>query len=104
MKRMTSLAILCVAPLLLFGCNRKDQGQSGSSELLKVEVCRPVDEPIKDYEVFTGRTQAVNYTDIRARVTGYLDKALFKEGQDVNEGDVLFVVDPRPYDLALAQA
>jgi RND family efflux transporter MFP subunit len=104
MKRTTRLAILCTALLLLFGCNKKDQGQSGSSELLKVDVSAPVEEPIKNYEVFTGRTQAVNYTDIRARVTGYLVDARFKEGQDVKKDDVLFVVDPRPYELALAQA
>jgi RND family efflux transporter MFP subunit len=61
----------------------------------------PVSDAITDYEVFTGRTQALQYVDIRARVTGYLEKALFQEGDDVKEGAVLFEIDPRPYKAAL---
>jgi RND family efflux transporter MFP subunit len=104
MKRTTSLAILCMALTLILGCNRKDQAPSGSTELPKVDVSQPVEEPIKNYDVFTGRTQAVNYAEIRARVTGYLTEARFKDGQDVKKDDLLFVIDPRPYQLTLAQA
>jgi len=54
--------------------------------------------------LFTGRTEAAATVDIRARVTGYLDKVSFKEGADVKQGDLLFEIDPRPYQAALAQA
>lgn len=67
----------------------------------------PVQErEIQDYIVFTGRTEAVETVDVRARVSGYLTETRFKDGQDVKKGDVLFIIDPRPYqaDLDRAQA
>ena len=53
---------------------------------------------------FTGRTKAVQSVDIRPRVTGYLVEMPFKEGAEVKKGDLLFVVDPRPYKAQLDQA
>jgi multidrug efflux system membrane fusion protein len=53
---------------------------------------------------FTGRTEAVHSVDIRPRVTGYLVEMPFKEGAEVKAGDLLFVVDPRPYQAQLDQA
>ena len=53
---------------------------------------------------FTGRTEAVQSVDIRPRVTGYLVKMPFKEGSEVKAGDLLFVIDPRPYQAQLDQA
>ena len=72
-----------------------------------VVTVAPVQErEIQDFVVFTGRTEAVQAVDIRARVSGYLTETKFKDGQDVKKGDVLFVIDPRPYqaDLDRAQA
>ena len=72
-----------------------------------VTVSLPIERPVSDYEEFTGRTEAVESVDIRARVTGYLDKVCFQEGAEVKKGDLLFEIDPRPfqakYDQALAQ-
>ena len=51
-----------------------------------VEVSTPLADTVADYEVFTGRTQTMHYLDIKARVTGYLEKIYFKEGEDVQEG------------------
>jgi RND family efflux transporter MFP subunit len=63
----------------------------------EVEVGLPVTQQIVDHEDFTGRTEAVKSIDMRARVTGYLDKVLFREGFDVKEGDTLLLIDPRTY-------
>ena len=57
----------------------------------------PVTQDVTDYEDFTGRTEAVATIEIRARVTGYLDKVLFKEGTEVKQGDPLFEIDRRTY-------
>ncbi|GAC1449826.1 MAG: efflux RND transporter periplasmic adaptor subunit [Isosphaeraceae bacterium] len=62
-----------------------------------VIVSQPVSEYVTDYEDFTGRTEAVHSVEIRARVSGYLDKVNFKDGDEVKEGDILFEIDPRPY-------
>lgn len=57
----------------------------------------PVVREITDYEEYSGRIEAVASVEVRARVTGYLDKVLFKEGTEVKQGDPLFEIDPRSY-------
>jgi multidrug efflux system membrane fusion protein len=70
----------------------------------EVSVSRPVARQVTDYEDFTGRTQAVQSVDVRARVTGYLVQTPFKEGEEVKKGDLLFEIDPRPYQAQFDQA
>ena len=69
-----------------------------------VTVSHPVERDVTDYADFTGRTAAVDSVEVRARVWGYLDKVNFKEGALVKKGDVLFEIDPRPYQADLEQA
>jgi RND family efflux transporter MFP subunit len=86
-----------LAVLLLSGCRRPQQPQSQAPPPPEVLVCRPVVRNVTDYEDFTGRTEARPSIEVRARVTGYLDKVFFKEGTEVKEGDRLFQIDPRTY-------
>jgi RND family efflux transporter MFP subunit len=69
-----------------------------------VAVSRPVERYVTDYADFTARTAAVDSVEVRAHVWGYLDKVNFKEGDLVRKGDVLFELDPRPYQALLDQA
>jgi RND family efflux transporter MFP subunit len=69
-----------------------------------VPVSKPVEREVTDYVDFTGRTDAVEAVDVRPRVSGYLVKMPFKEGAEVTKGDLLFEVDPRPYQAQLDQA
>src|SRR5262245_39361688 len=57
----------------------------------------PVERVVTDCQEFTGRTDAQHHVELRARVTGYLVKAPFKEGDEVKKGDLLFEIDARPY-------
>jgi RND family efflux transporter MFP subunit len=72
-----------------------------------VNVSQPVEKSVTNYNDLTGRTAAPESVQIRARVGGYLDQINFKEGTLVKKGDVLFEIDPRPYqaqvDFAAAQ-
>lgn len=70
----------------------------------EVAVAAPVVREIEDYEDCTGRTHAISTVDVRARVTGYLEKVHFKEGSDVRKGELLFEIDARPYQAELAKA
>jgi RND family efflux transporter MFP subunit len=70
----------------------------------EVLVTTPVAAEVTDYEDFTGRTMALATIDIRPRVTGYLDKVLFKEGAEVQEKDLLYEIDPRPYQAEVDRA
>ena len=69
-----------------------------------VTVGQPLQREIVEWDETTGRFDAVEAVEIKARVSGYLTEVLFKDGQDVKKGDTLFVIDPRPYENALSQA
>jgi RND family efflux transporter MFP subunit len=69
-----------------------------------VTVARPLVEKIVDRDEFTGRFNSVASIDVRARVAGYLEQIAFQDGQMVKKGDLLFVIDQRPFQNALQQA
>ena len=69
-----------------------------------VTVANPVTRTVTDFDEYVGRFTAVNSVEIRARVSGYLEKVHFTDGQMIKEGDLLFSVDPRPFQNALDQA
>ena len=96
--------VLCFCLLAgLSGCGRK-QPQAAPPQPPVVPISQPVQRQVTDYADFTGRTDAVQAVDVRARVTGYLEKILFREGAEVKAGEVLFEIDPRPYQAQLDQA
>lgn len=69
-----------------------------------VTVATPIVKDIVEYDEFTGRYDAVDTVEVKARVAGYLDKIAFRDGQAVNKGDVLLTIDRRPYKATLDQA
>ncbi len=69
-----------------------------------VTVAKPVVKEIVEQDEFTGRFEAVDSVDLRARVSGYLEAVKFRDGQIVREGDLLFALDQRPYQAAVARA
>jgi membrane fusion protein, multidrug efflux system len=85
------------------GCDR-EAPKIAESRPLVVPCSVPITREVTDYVDFTGRTDAVESVDVRPRVTGYLVDVPFQEGSEVKAGDLLFVVDPRPYQAQLDQA
>jgi RND family efflux transporter MFP subunit len=71
---------------------------------LNVTVSTPLARNVVDWDDYVGQFIAVDSVDIRPRVSGYLQEVDFKDGQIVNKGQLLFVIDPRPYQAALDQA
>ncbi len=69
-----------------------------------VTVSKPASKEIIEWKEFTGQFEAAEYVEIRARVSGYLTSIHFRDGQLVNKGDLLFVIDPRPFKIALESA
>ncbi len=99
-----TFAVLCGLLLTLAapGCQTKSRVET--TEIPVVPVSHPVQRVVTDYVDFTGRTDAQQSVDIIARVTGYLVKMPFKEGSEVKAGDLLFEIDPRPYQAQYEQA
>lgn len=69
-----------------------------------VTVSTPLAEELIEWDEYTARFDAVEAVDVRARVSGYLNEIAFKDGQNVRKGDLLYVIDPRPFERALDQA
>jgi RND family efflux transporter MFP subunit len=69
-----------------------------------VTVAKPVKKLVSDYDEYVGRFVAVDFVEVRARVSGYLDKIHFTDGQLVKAGDPLFTIDRRPFQAAVDQS
>jgi RND family efflux transporter MFP subunit len=82
--------------------NASNAAAQATMPVLPVTVSQPLRQQITEWDEFTGQFAAVDYVEIRARVSGYLTEIHFQDGQIVKRGDLLFVIDPRPYEAALA--
>jgi multidrug efflux system membrane fusion protein len=71
--------------------------QQGPPQAPAVTVAQPVERKVQEWDEFTGRFEAVDTVEVRARVSGYLNEVHFTDGQNVRKGDLLFVIDPRPF-------
>ena len=96
MRCRCHLLVLSVSLSAAAGCHSA-QPDGAASEALTIPVSKPVSREINDYVYYTGRADAVQSVEVRARATGYLTKMPFKEGSEVKKGDLLFEIDPRPY-------
>jgi membrane fusion protein (multidrug efflux system) len=91
-----------VAVLTLAGCGNKSAPPAPPPP--EVNVIKAVAQPVKVSEEYVGQTEAVDTVEIRARVSGILERQGFEDGARVKRGDLLFVIDPQPFIAALAQA
>lgn len=82
--------------LLLTACENKQTSSEGQ-QALSVPVANPIELELTEYADYTGRLEAVEMVDVKPRVSGYIKSIHFKEGQKVQKGDLLFVIDPRPF-------
>ena len=103
--RWLALAVVAVAVVAGVARLRPSAGQQGPAAMAPpVTVTLPVTRAIPEWLEFPGQFAAVDSVEVRPRVTGYLTQIRFTDGQMVRAGDLLFVIDPRPYEDALAQA
>jgi RND family efflux transporter MFP subunit len=99
MPRLASVSMPVVALIALLcagGCGKSGTAQSAPPPP-EVSVAEVLQKRVKDWDEFTGRLQAVETVEVRPRVSGYIDQVAFTEGKGVKRGDLLFVIDPRPY-------
>jgi RND family efflux transporter MFP subunit len=90
--------------LLLMKACAQQQPTAAPPPPPKVTVSQPTSREVVEWEEYTGRLEAVESVEVRARVNGYLQSIHFKNGATVKQGDLLFVIDPRPYQAELERA
>jgi RND family efflux transporter MFP subunit len=98
---MTSRRSLAALALLAAACGGRE---APAPPPPNVSVARPRVQEVIDWDEYTGRLQAIDSVEVRARVSGYLESIHFADGGTVKAGDLLFVIDPRPYEAVLARA
>jgi multidrug efflux system membrane fusion protein len=100
------LPVIAAAALATTACSRSD-AKVGAPAPPEVDAAQVVVKPVRQWDEFSGRIAATDAVEVRPRVSGYIERIAFKEGAEVKAGDLLFVIDPRPYraayDSAVAQ-
>lgn len=100
---LAKLFLASTATLVLASCG-EGKAANNAAPPAAVSVANVLFEPIQQWDEFNGRVRAVDSVEIRPRVSGYVQRIAFSEGGEVRKGDLLFVIDPRPYLAALDSA
>jgi RND family efflux transporter MFP subunit len=90
--------------LALAGCSAKADEKAGAPPPMPVTVALPIQQEVVDWDDFVGRFEAVQSVEVKPRATGYLQAVHFRDGQFVRAGQLLFTIDARQSQAALAQA
>ena len=94
------LAIITLVTII--GCeNQTDPAANPAQASPSVKIAQPLAQDVTEWDEYTGRIEAVSSVDVRARVSGYLEKVNFKAGEKVKKGDLLFLIDPKPFSAQL---
>lgn len=105
----TGIPFLALATGLLMAaiataCSSQAEPGAGMPPPPEVSVAQVLNKEVSRWDEFTGRVTAIETVELRPRVSGYVQQVAYKEGQEVRKGDLLFVIDPRPYRARLSQA
>lgn len=98
------LAVTLLLAISASGCDTQAQSSDAAAAappLPQVTVARVIQQPVTDWSEFTGRLEAPHSIQLRPRVSGYIDRVTFQEGASVKKGDLLFQIDPRPFDAEI---
>lgn len=105
---LAALAVIAVAGFVYWYVASPQGTGAGLSQAAppppQVSVAKPLIETLREWSDFTGQFEAQNSVEIRARVSGYLESVNFTDGQLVQKGHLLFVIEPRPFEIALDAA
>lgn len=97
----SSIALLLSLTLFQSGCSKEAAPPPPAPSVI---VAKPLQQQVVDWDDYAGRFEAVEAVEVRPRVSGLIQSVHFQEGQIVERGQLLFVIDPRPYATALAQS
>jgi multidrug efflux system membrane fusion protein len=102
-KDVVRFSLVLLVAMFAAGCARNEAAEAPHAPPT-VQAAKVVAKPITEFDEFSGRFEAVERVEIRPRVSGYVSSTHFEQGHEVKKGDVLYVIDPRPYQAALKGA
>jgi membrane fusion protein, multidrug efflux system len=100
-RTLTRLSAASLVALILAACS---PNAAAPSAIPSISASMPLVKEVTGWDTFTGRLEAVDTVEVRPRVNGYVERVAFTDGDYVHKGDLLFVIDPRPYQAAAKQA
>jgi RND family efflux transporter MFP subunit len=103
-RRCGAASIGLLLALALAGCDEKAQSEAAAPPPPPVTVAQPIKRTVTDWDEFTGRFEAIEEVQVRARVGGFVNSVEFKDGAIVHAGDLLYIIDPRPFEAIALQA
>jgi RND family efflux transporter MFP subunit len=103
MTNPLQIPLVCVLLALIFSCSSK-QAAAPPPAAAPVTVSNPLSQEITEWDDYVGRVAPIEEVEVRSQVTGFLSSIHFRDGQIVNKGDLLFIIDQRPFQAALDQA
>jgi len=97
-----ALAMAALLAVGVSGCGSQ-AAPAAAMPAPEVSVARVLEKPVQQWDEFTGRVEAVKSVELRPRVSGYVERIAYEEGEEVRKGDLLFEIDARPYRATLAE-
>ncbi|MBP3935405.1 MAG: biotin/lipoyl-binding protein, partial [Pseudomonas sp.] len=94
--------LAALAIVVMSACGKTPQA-TAPAPAAKVSVAKVLEQPVNEWDEFTGRLEAPETVEIRPRVSGQIDQVAFTEGALVKKGDLLFQIDPRPFQATVRQ-
>ncbi|WP_248798683.1 multidrug efflux RND transporter periplasmic adaptor subunit MexE [Pseudomonas sp. MWU13-2105] len=95
--KLLRFPLAALAVVVMSACGKAPVAAGGTMPAAKVSVAKVIEQPVNEWDEFTGRLEAPETVEIRPRVSGQIDSVAFTEGALVKKGDLLFQIDPRPY-------
>jgi RND family efflux transporter MFP subunit len=102
-KDVVRFSVVLLVALFAAACARNEAAEAPAAPP-PVKVAKVISKPITEFDEFTGRFEAVERVELRPRVSGYVTATHFDQGHEVKRGDVLYVIDARPYQATLKHA
>lgn len=100
----TIAGLTAVSAIALMVAAMRSPEPAASAAIPTVSASTPLVKEVTGWDTYTGRLEAVDTVEVRSRVNGYVERVAFRDGDDVQKGDLLFVIDSRPYQTAVQQA
>ena len=103
-RAIASVAFSTLMLIAIAGCSHGPADRFGESEAVPVLAAKVVQKTVADTIRAIGRVEAFSTVDVKAQISGQVMEVKFRQGEDVKQGDLLFMIDPRPFEAALRQA
>ncbi|MBC8051008.1 MAG: efflux RND transporter periplasmic adaptor subunit [Chitinophagales bacterium] len=95
------IALVSILAMTVSACDQKPQQPQAAPPPAPVTIAQPIQKSVTEWDEYTGRFDAVDFVEVRARISGVLNEVQFRDGETVKKGDLLFVIDPRPFERIL---